>query len=222
MLTHAKRKLLLELSAPLLMDALHSLGLPERILDSAIRPIVPFSRMAGTAVTALIRSQPDPAKASLSAYAELLKSGAGVCAPVMAVQVPREHHNRGIFGEGSVTMGRHCGLAGALIEGAARDTHALRQMEFPVFSRAVAAAYICHKVEVQNTGSPVSIGGLTIDQGQIIFGDNDGVLVIHPAELDAVLKRALEIKAWEQETLSSLAQGLSLDETIKRSGPMPG
>ena len=70
MLTMEKREALLKLSTPLVVDAMDRLSLPERVLDPAIRPVVPFSRMVGTAVTVLLKAQPDPAKANLEIYAQ--------------------------------------------------------------------------------------------------------------------------------------------------------
>jgi regulator of RNase E activity RraA len=60
MLTEEKREQLLKLSTPLAVDAMDRLGLQERVLDPAIGPVVPFTRMVGAAVTVLLRSQPDP------------------------------------------------------------------------------------------------------------------------------------------------------------------
>ena len=50
--TEEKRDELPRLSTPLAVDAVDRLGLPERVLDPAISPVAPFTRMVGTAVTA--------------------------------------------------------------------------------------------------------------------------------------------------------------------------
>ena len=221
MLTLAKRNLLLSLSTPLVMDAVCGLGLEERMVDFGIRPLLPFSRMVGTAVTVRLRSQPDPSKADLEPYAQLISTGAGRYCPVLVAEVPKEHHNRGVFGEGSVTMGQHCGLAGALIEGAVRDTHDLRRLGFPVFSRAVSPGHIVHKVEVAEIGGPVHIGALTVEQDQIVFGDNDGAIVIDACDLDRILERSVEIQKWEEKTHRRLAEGASYQDTMNEMGTMP-
>ena len=221
MLNHEKREALLKLSTALVMDAVYTLGLPERIVSFDIRPVVPFSRMVGTATTVGLTAQFEPAKASLDIYAQTFRTGGGVFSPIMVVEVPEEHHNRGIFGEGSITMARRTGFTGALIEGAVRDTHDIKRLEFPVFSRAVAPGYICYKVEVAHAGNPVRVGGITIETGHIIFGDNDGVVVIDSSDLDPVLRRAQEIQEWENKALPLLAKGYSGQEIEKEVGPMP-
>ena len=220
-MTIEKRDALLKLSTPLVVDAMDRLGLPEHVLDPAIRPVVPFSRMVGAAVTVLLKSQPDLAKADLEIYSQAFEAGRDVCCPIMVVEVPKAHHHQGIFGEGAATMGVRNGFVGALIEGAVRDTHDLRRMDFPAFSRTIAPGYICGKVEAVSSGEPVCIGGVSVEPGEIVFGDNDGVVIIAPAYLDTVIEKAQAIQQWEHEVHSLIAEGCSSDEAHKRAGLMP-
>ena len=217
MLTPERREALLQLSTPLVADAMDRLGLPERVLDPAIRPVVPFTRMAGTAVTVLLRSQPDPAKANLEIYTQALEAGEEVYSPIMVVEVPSAYHHQGIFGEGAATQGRQHGFVGALIEGAVRDSHDLQRMQFPAFSRTTGPGYICGKVEAVSRGESVRIGGVTIAAGEVVFGDHDGVVIIAPDHLDAVIEKAQAIQRWEHQVHRLIAAGRPADE----AGPMP-
>lgn len=221
MLTPEKRELMLKLSTALIMDAVCTLKLPERIISKGIRPVVPFSRMVGTAVTVGMISQPDPEKANLDIYRQAFQPSGSICSPIMVIEVPAEHHNRGIFGEGSATMAMRNGFVGALIDGAVRDTHDIKRLSFPVFSRAIAPGYIVYKVDAVHSDKPVCIDGVTVESGHIIFGDNDGVVVIDPSELDAIVLRAQEIQGWEEKVLPLFAEGYSSEEIVKRVGPMP-
>ena len=221
MLTMEKREALLKLSTPLVVDAMDRLDLPERVLDPAIRPVVPFSRMVGTAVTVLLKSQPDPAKANLEIYAQAFGVGREVCCPIMVVEVPKAHHHQGIFGEGAATMGLQNGFVRALIDGAVRDTHDLRRMNFFAFSRTVAPGYICGKVEAVSYGEPVCIGGVPVEAGEVVFADNDGVMVMGPADLDVVIEKAQAIRQWEHSVHRAIAEGCSSEDAGKKAGPMP-
>lgn len=221
MLTAEKRNTLLSLSTSLVMDAVFTLKLPERMIDRSIRPITPFSRMVGSAVTVFLESQSDPSLANLDIYRQAFLTGGGMSYPLMVVEVPQEHHNRGIFGEGCVIMGRQSGYVGALIEGSTRDSHDLGKRNFPVFSRGTAPGYIGHKVSAVHAGKPVCVGGLTIHPGQIIFGDNDGVIVIEEAHLDSVIQRACEIQQWEEKLHKLLANGWTPEQIQKEIGPLP-
>lgn len=221
MLTIEKRDALLKLSTPLVVDAMDRLDLPERVLDPAIRPVVPFTRMAGAAVTVRLTSQSDPEKATLDLYSQAFEAGREVCCPIMVVEVPKAHHHQGIFGEGAATVALQNGFVGALIDGAVRDTHDLYRMSFTVFSRTVGPGYICGKVEAVSSGEPVCIGGMIIPAGDILFADNDGVVVVDPAHLDAVIEKAQAIQQWEHVVHRSIAEGCSSEDAHKKAGPMP-
>lgn len=221
MLTPEKREALLQLSTPLVADAMDRLGLPERVLDPAIRPVVSFTRMAGTAVTVRLISQPDLAKANLDIYTQAFEVGEGVHSPIMVVEVPGAYHHQGIFGEGAATLGRQKGFVGALIEGAVRDTHDLQRMQFPAFSRTTGPGYICGKVQAVSQGEPVRIGGVSIAAGEVIFGDHDGVVIIAPDHLDAIIEKAQAIQRWEHEVHRLIAAGRTAEEAHEEAGPMP-
>ena len=211
---------LLSLSTPLLVDARHRLGLPETHLDPGIKPVVPFTTMAGSAVTVLLEPAEDEASADLSLLLDGYASGTGD-ARVMVIQVPPELHSRGIFGGGAATMARAHGFVGALIEGAVRDSHDLREMKFPAFSRTVSPGYIVGKVSAVALNDPVTIGGRTIRGDDAIVGDNDGVVVIGPDELDEVIARAFAIEEWEHRMHALQAKGATVADAIDSAGPMP-
>lgn len=221
MLTPELRERLLELSTALLVDARLRLGLTEHHLDPGIRPVVPFSRMAGVAVTVRLEVASNEASADLSLYAQTLASGNGAAAKIVVVQIPQPLHAYGIFGEGAATTARINGFTGALIEGAARDSHELKDMGFPAFSRTLAPGYIVRKAKAVCAGEPVVVGGTTIYPDDAILGDNDGVVVIRPDELDAVIDRAEAIKRWENEIHGHLAKGLTGAQAIEIVGPVP-
>jgi len=90
-------------------------------------------------------------------------------------------------------------------------------MDFPAFSQTIAPGYICGKVEAVSCGEPVGVGRVTIEAGGIIFGDNDGVVIVDPPDLDAVLEKAQAIRRWEHKVHRLVAQGCSSDETSRRS-----
>jgi 4-hydroxy-4-methyl-2-oxoglutarate aldolase len=221
MLSENTRAQLQQLSTPLVVDAMDRLGLQEAVLDPAIRPVEPNTRMVGTAVTVLMRSQTDRSKASLGRYSEALENTADLYCPIIVVEVPEEHHHRGIFGEGAAMTARHNGFVGALVDGAVRDTPDLQRMQYPVFSRNVSPGYAVGKVEAVSRDEPVRIGGVTVHPGDIIVADNDGVVIVSPDRLEDVINRAQAIREWENKVHQLMQEGLSIEEAINRVGEMP-
>jgi len=215
------RECLLSLSTPMLVDALVSEGLHESHLDAGIRPVVPFSRMVGTAVTLRLEAVSDEAEANLTLISQAYQSGPGTNYPIIVIQVPVDLHGYGIFGQGAAMSSRAHGFIGALVEGAVRDSHDLRAMEFPAFSRTIAPGFIIGKASVAAFNEPVVIGGRTIHSGDVIMGDNDGVVVIRQEKLENVVSRAQAIKDWEVRSNKMIAEGMSFEEADELTGPMP-
>ncbi len=212
---------LVSLSTPLLADARYRLGLPETHLDNSIRPAVPFTRMAGVAVTVRLETAKDEASADLGAMIRAFETQTKGSSSIMVIQVPEELHNQGIFGEGAATLGRKHGFVGALIDGAVRDTQELKEIEFPAFSRTIAPGYIVGKATAVSVGEPLVIGGRTIHEGDAIMGDNDGLILIRPDELNEVVARAEAIKDWEARVHGAIAKGSGHEEIMKIAGEMP-
>ena len=219
MLGLEQRNQLLTLSTPLIADARVRLGLPQSHLDFAIRPVVPFSRMVGSAVTVLLEEGDEGG--GLQPMIQAYESASVESPSIMVIQVPVSLHGNGIFGEGAATLASGHGFVGALIDGAVRDTHELHEMNFPAFSRTISPGYIVGKCSAVAIGEPVTIGGRTIHPADVIVGDNDGVMVLRPDELLDIITRAEAIKEWEERFHKSIAAGNSVDETSRLAGPMP-
>lgn len=101
------------------------------------------------------------------------------------------------------------GLAGIVTDGAARDTRSIRELGFPVFSNGVS---IQGPVK-QATGPlnrPVRLGGQTVNPGDLVFGDEDGVVVIPPGDVERVLAGAAARTAQERDKVAAFRQGRTL------------
>lgn len=114
--------------------------------------------------------------------------------------------NRALIGEIMASIGRTRGAAGFVIDGAIRDSGAIQNGEFPIFARAVI-----HRGPYKNgpgaINVPVSIGGLVISPGDIVVGDNDGI-VSFPVEGAAELLHAVRAQEKrEEEMLKQIHEG---------------
>jgi len=99
----------------------------------------------------------------------------------------------GIWGELLSTAACNRGCVGAILDGAARDTAAMRQMGFPVYGRGTCIYDSKDRQRVIDIDVPVEIDGVRFEPGNLVIADDDGVVVIpREVELDAVAK------AWEK------------------------
>ncbi len=110
------------------------------------------------------------------------------------------------------------GVAGAVIDGACRDTHLSRELGYPVFSRSYSMRTGKDRVQVVAMNGPVNIGDALVNPGDLLRGDSDGVLVIPLAHEDAVLAAAEEIDDIEQKIRAAVNEGRTLGEARKSLG----
>ena len=112
-------------------------------------------------------------------------------------------------------------LGGLVINGAIRDVAALRESDFPVF-----AAGVTHRGPYKDgpgeIGVAIGIDGMVIEPGDLMIGDEDGVLCVPIAEAEAVLKATQAKHAAEDKQMEATLAGTSdrawVDATLKRLG----
>jgi RraA family protein len=97
--------------------------------------------------------------------------------------------DRALFGDIMKNVAKMRGFAGIVIDGAIRDVGAYRNDDFPCYARGV-----CHRGPYKDgpgeINVPVSIGGMVVHPGDIVVGDDDGVLFIPASQAQAVAKAA--------------------------------
>ncbi len=98
------------------------------------------------------------------------------------------------------------GIAGFLIDGAIRDSGALKELEFPVYARA-ANPKGPYKDGPGEINVPVSCGGVVVNPGDILVGDADGVVVISPEDAPAILEKARATFAKEAGIFKAIKDG---------------
>lgn len=104
------------------------------------------------------------------------------------------------------------GIGGTVIDGVCRDIPVIKKLNYKIFTRGHYMVTGKDRVEVDAVNVPVSISGIQVKPGDIILGDDTGVIAI-PAEAAAsVLKVSQEIAEKEAMIEEGLARGLSLRE----------
>ena len=221
MLTEKIKQALSLLSTPLIVDSMEELGLKKYLLDLKFRPIVPYSKMIGTAITVQIERTNKKDKANLNLLSKAYETPHKVLNPIISISVPESLSKSSIFGSVASVRAQMNGFSGALIGGSVRDTQELIKSNFPIFSNSISPGRITGIASAKSTGDPIEIGGVKISQGNIIFGDNDGVIILPESKLSNIVDLAFEINTWEGELKSFLTQGASYEQVIELIGKSP-
>ena len=97
-------------------------------------------------------------------------------------------------------------LSGMVIDGAIRDVAEIRERDFPVYARGVTHRGP-YKDGPGEINVPVSVGGMVVNPGDIVVGDQDGLLAFAPAEAHTVIEKALAQGRKEAETMQAMKEG---------------
>ena len=98
------------------------------------------------------------------------------------------------------------GVVGLVIDGAIRDVAEIRERDFPVYARGVTHRGP-YKDGPGEINVPVSVGGMVVNPGDIVVGDQDGLLAIPPADVEAVLDGARQTLVNEANTMRAMKEG---------------
>jgi RraA family protein len=113
---------------------------------------------------------------------------------------------RALVGEIMKTIAESRGAAGFVIDGAVRDVRVFRASEFPCYAKA-AVPRGPYKSGPGEINVPVSVGGWTVSPGDVVIGDDDGVVTFPPDLAPALIQALRAQEAHEAEVLRSIREG---------------
>lgn len=122
------------------------------------------------------------------------------------------------WGEIMTMAAKKRGCRGAVVDGGVRDTNRVLREQFPVFCKYKTSNGMLGRFRMVGWQLPISIGGVLIRPGDVIFGDIDGVIVI-PRELAMeVLEEAEAIRDGEVTIKQMVRDGVAPTEIVKNGG----
>lgn len=111
---------------------------------------------------------------------------------------------------------RHFGLVGTVIDGVTRDIDEYKELNLPVYGRGFIQQSIRNRCACAGYGISVRLGGVTVDPGDIIVADENGVCVVPLAQAAEVLEHATLFKNIEEGIIEAVRQGVDPVEAHDR------
>jgi regulator of RNase E activity RraA len=109
---------------------------------------------------------------------------------------------------------RHRGIAGVVVDGAARDVDEAIALGLPIHARTATPTTARGRASEVAWGHAVTIDGVEVDSGDWVVADASGVVFVPAAALDDVLERAECIAAVEAELVAEVQRGRPVDEVM--------
>lgn len=196
-------------------DALDGLGLTRQSPRVPLLPQTISGLLVGRCRTTLwadmAHTDPQPYELELRAV--------DACQPddVMIAAAHGSIHS-GIWGELLSTAARNRGCVGAIVDGAVRDTRQMTALNFPVFARGRCLYDSQNRQRVIDLDVPVEIDGVRFQPGDLVFADQDGVVVV-PQQVEAeAIQRAWDKVHAENITRDAIKAGMLATEAYRKYG----
>ena len=180
---------------------LHEASGQRGALPAAIKPISSTMRIAGPAFTVAT-----PPGNNLSIHRALAAAAPGD----VLVVVTFGHYEAGYWGDIMTVAALQREIAGLVIDGCVRDSEAIARLQFPVFARGLSIRGTRKDPDAPGAmEESITVGDVTVEPGDLVVGDADGVVVIPRANATEVLERAREREKHEAEVIERLRRGES-------------
>lgn len=183
-------------------------------MSQDIKPLDPNCRLIGRALT--VDTRPDD---NLMIHYALTQAKPG---DVLVVDA-KGFLEAGPWGDLLTLAAIRCGIVGLVIDGAVRDANMILEMGFPVFCKGLSIKGT-NKAQPGKVNQSIICGGVSVEPGDIIMGDRDGVVVVRADQAQAALESAAAREEKENDIRKRIEAGestvsiLGLSDKIKSLG----
>ena len=199
-----------ELTSASAADAMEKQGLTNQAMEAPIKPVDPRMRVSGPAFPIVCGQDKSWAWAIINVLDQVPKGA------ILVINVLGDRKGA-VMGDLMARAIKRLGIAGVVVDGAVRDPDGIRDVWLPVFARSVIpSARHDGPQGVAKTGVAVRCGGVTVEPGDWIIGDEMGVVVVPKAISQATAAQALNIIEAEKKAERLIDEGLSMAEVAAR------
>jgi regulator of RNase E activity RraA len=189
-----------------LSDVMRKMGLDPGTMHSSMKPVWEGAQVCGPAFT--VRTYPGATHGCDLALAQ--------AAPGDVVVLAGGGYTESIlWGEIYSTAARQRRLGGTVIDGAARDLRGIAQVGYPVFARAVTPRGGTFDDRQSQAQVPVSCAGLVVRPGDLVRGDEVGVVVVPIERAAEIIDQSVAVTRREARIVELLLEGAALDAAVR-------
>jgi regulator of RNase E activity RraA len=195
-------------------DALEQVVGKKMYMTHRMRPIFP-SKFAGVALTVHLKKEENDDPAALNGMLTAIDEGRKDSVYVMVVDDGADIAGMGGL-MGTAMSARN--YAGAVIDGGVRDVAYLQKIGFPVFALGIVPSTSVHHYRFAGSNVPVICDGVTVNPGDIVVADADGVAVVPRAAAEKTLTLAQQLDFKEHSMYAIIEKAKSIVEAVKQVG----
>ena len=203
-----------ELYTPVVGDILDDLGYSHQFLPQPIQPLREEMKLAGRAMPVVMIDVFGKQKKPFGLLTEALDQ----LQPGEIYLASGGEMRCAYWGEILTATAKKRGAVGAVINGFHRDTPKVLEQNWPVFSRGRFAQDSGVRTQVVDYRCQIEIGQVTVEPGELIFADLDGVVVIPKKVEGEVIERALAKARGEKMVRKEIEEGMSSTAAFKKYG----
>lgn len=190
-----------KLSTPLVADACDRLTVTFRVAETGIRPIQPGTKLCG-------RVLPVRHFGSIDILMEAMTTAKADDVLVIDNEMRMDE---GCIGDLIALEAREWGIAGMIVRGCCRDSEAIREIGYPVFSYGTLPAGPRRVVKRSHDAlTSASFGDFRVTHEDFVFADDDGVIFVPAAKVEEILSTAETIYEVERKQAEMIASGKRL------------
>lgn len=213
-----KRKLMINtkqfLSSAVLSDALDELGYQNQVIRG-LTSNIKDAKIYGVAKTLKLRNL-EEGEDYRGIYSALKSYNYTTYNDIIIVQNDASEY--AYFGEINASMAIRSGVSGIIIDGMTRDNSEVSKMEFSVFSKGFVCQDVKGRVTTDKINQEIKVQGIKVFPNDVIFADNEGVIIIPKKIEKAVIEKAMIAYKKEKKILIDIASGVSSANIISQYG----
>ncbi len=196
-------------------DVLDTLGFPSQSLSTDLRPLTPQKKIIGKIFTALAHAvdavPAEPYKLEIEAVESM------VADDVFVVSTGQDR-TCGFWGELLTTACLYKGVRGVVMDACTRDLWKIKEMNFPIFGIGFHPADSKGRVDISELQVTIQLGGVSIDPGDYLIGDEDGCVIIPSKVAARAVELALSKVSGENIARADLAAGVPMGAVFRKYG----